>query len=35
MLTNEQEYISGGEESEDEEGQVGMAAMAIGVIPPS
>ena len=35
MVTNEKEYLSGGEESEDEEGQVGMAAMAIGVIPSS
>jgi len=35
MVTNEQEYLSGGEESEDDNEQVGMAAVAIGVIPPS
>ena len=35
MVTNEQEYRSGCEESEDEGEQVGMAALAIGVIPSS
>ena len=31
LIANEGEYISGGEESEDDEGQVGMASVAIGV----
>lgn len=35
MMANEQEYLSGGEESEDESEQVGMAAVAMGVIPSS
>ena len=33
LIANEGEYIFGGEESEDDEEQVGMASVAIGVTP--
>ena len=35
LVANEQEYISGGEESDEDSEQVGMATVAIGVIPSS
>ena len=35
LVANEGEYISDGEESEDDEEQVGMAYVAISVIPSS
>ena len=33
LIANEDEYISGGEERDDDGEQVGMAAMAMGVMP--